>query len=151
MLPQNVVDTDWMDVYSLELESGEETKITDFAALFDLPELNNTWDTPYFSFAPTGELYIRQGIQFYRWNPKITELTEMKLFPNDNVFDHFQLRSNDQIVVVKDNWIFHGSYNFSATYDIRIPQIASASLSRLFESVRIVVLSVLFAISCMLE
>ncbi|KAI6227721.1 hypothetical protein M3Y99_01222800 [Aphelenchoides fujianensis] len=65
LLSYNTTDLGRMDVFLLDLESGQETKITDFAALSGLPEANNTWDQPYFSFAPSGELYIRQGIQFY--------------------------------------------------------------------------------------
>ncbi|KAI6242179.1 hypothetical protein M3Y99_00258900 [Aphelenchoides fujianensis] len=79
LLSYDVTDMQRMDVYVLDLQSGEETLVTNFAALSDLPEVNKTWDVPYFSFAPTGELYIRQDRQFYCLNlsSDATELTEV--------------------------------------------------------------------------
>ncbi|KAI6225141.1 hypothetical protein M3Y99_01376300 [Aphelenchoides fujianensis] len=57
MIPQNAVDVSRMDVYLLELKSGEETKLTDFGALSDLPELNTTWKPPYFAKQSCVALY----------------------------------------------------------------------------------------------
>ncbi|KAI6242117.1 hypothetical protein M3Y99_00252100 [Aphelenchoides fujianensis] len=141
LLSYNDSETSQMDVYLLDLESGVETKVTDFAALSRLPELNNTWSLPYFSFAPSGELYIRQEKQFYRTNrlSPTSELTKLMWFPNDAEFTHFQLRSNETIVAVTvpdrdgTSWIIRGTYNFSATYDIHRPQIDSASPQRSFD------------------
>ncbi|KAI6232718.1 hypothetical protein M3Y99_00996000 [Aphelenchoides fujianensis] len=47
-LSYNNIGLSRMDVFLLDLESGDETKVTDFAALSGLLEPNNTWDQPYF-------------------------------------------------------------------------------------------------------
>ncbi|KAI6226128.1 hypothetical protein M3Y99_01329400 [Aphelenchoides fujianensis] len=136
LLSYNNTSTSRFEVYWLDLESGEETKISDFAALSDLPELNNTWYRPYFSFTPSGELYISQGIQFYRLNfsASTTELTtKLMFFPNDKYLREFVFGPENTIVAVFERAITaktaiaRGKYNFSATYDIRIPQIPSGS------------------------
>ncbi|KAI6241901.1 hypothetical protein M3Y99_00293100 [Aphelenchoides fujianensis] len=65
LIADKATDLMRMDVYLLDLESGEERRITDFSTLSDLPELNNTWNSPHFAFSPNGDLYIRQDRQFY--------------------------------------------------------------------------------------
>ncbi|KAI6241870.1 CRE-TAG-10 protein [Aphelenchoides fujianensis] len=130
----NVTDKSRMEVYLLDVETEEETKISRFGDSSSLPELNNTWERPYFAFAPNGDLYIRQHIQFYRLNRSSTllEPAELKLFPNDKQFFDFQLRSGDDIFINsytnnRDQStgmsLYMGKFNASATYDIRIPQI----------------------------
>ncbi|KAI6230507.1 hypothetical protein M3Y99_01050500 [Aphelenchoides fujianensis] len=131
----NFTDVERFDVYLLDLESGEERKVTDFAARLDESELNATWTTPYFAFAPNADLYVKHDTQFYHVNPAAAAATpiELKFFPNDNLFEAFQLR-NDTIVAFTGSadvyQIVRGKYNFSATYDIHIPQILSVSSLR---------------------
>ncbi|KAI6243233.1 hypothetical protein M3Y99_00147600 [Aphelenchoides fujianensis] len=78
LLSYDLTTYERMNVYALDLTNGEETKITAFEQLWDTPELNNTWATPYFSYAPNGQLYIRQRKHFFCWNASTEELIEVR-------------------------------------------------------------------------